>query len=214
MRSWEDAVQTRGFEPPVGVTTLAAAAVGYIAGSIPSADIATRLARAGVGDLRATGSGNPGALNTAAVLGTRWGVAVLAADMAKGAVGAGLGRAIAGPAGAYVAATASIGGHIVPVWSRGRGGKGVATSAGACLAVFPPYFPIDATVAAVAAASRRNAERAVWTSSFAWVAAAVIWWWRRLPNAWGPPPTAGLPLFAVAGAAMILTKFHASRKPA
>ena len=65
--------------------TLLAAATGYLAGSIPSADIATRLARTNVDDLRATGSGNPGALNAAAVLGRRWGAAVLGADMAKGA---------------------------------------------------------------------------------------------------------------------------------
>ncbi len=81
-----------------------ATAAGYFAGSIPSADIANRLARRGVGDLRTAGSGNPGALNTATVLGTRWGVAVLIADMAKGVAAGLLGRAIAGPVGAYAAA--------------------------------------------------------------------------------------------------------------
>ena len=160
--------------------TLLAAAAGYLAGSIPSADIATRLARTKVGDLRAAGSGNPGALNAAAVLGRRWGFAVLGADMAKGAAAGVIGRAIAGPSGAYAAATASIAGHIVPVWSGGRGGKGVATSAGACAAVFPAYFPIDAAVAATAAVTARNAERTIWISSAAWVAAAVVWWRRGL----------------------------------
>ena len=144
-----------------------ATAAGYLAGSIPSADIANRLARSGVGDVRTAGSGNPGALNTATVLGTGWGVAVLIADMAKGAAAGVLGRAIAGPVGAYAAATASIAGHIAPVWSGGRGGKGVATSAGACIAVFPAYFPIDAAVAASAAVSRANAERTIWVSSSA-----------------------------------------------
>ena len=192
-------------------STAAAAVIGYLIGTMPSADIATRLANHSVEDLRTAGSGNPGALNTATVLGARWGAAVLAADMAKGAAAGAIGRSIAGPTGAYVAATASIAGHIVPLWSRGKGGKGVATSAGACLAVFPAYFPIDAAVAATAAATRRNAEHAVWVSSVAWVAASVVWWRRQLPNAWGPAPTAGLPLFALSGAAMILTKFRTAR---
>ncbi len=206
-----------------------AAAVGYLAGTVPSADIATRLARskrsrsgndadASTGDqmtdLRHAGSGNPGATNAAAVLGRRWGLAVLAADMGKGALAGAVGRSLAGPAGAYAAATASVAGHILPVWNGGRGGKGVATSAGACLAVFPAYFPADAAVAAVGAIASRNAERAMQISSVAWVAAAFVWWRRRLPNGWGPEPTTGLPLFALASSVMILAKFRAARRPA
>jgi acyl phosphate:glycerol-3-phosphate acyltransferase len=167
-------------------STVVAALAGYLIGTMPSADIAAQLSSGPVNDLRTAGSGNPGAFNTATVLGKRWGAAVLAADMAKGAAAGAAGRAIAGPSGAYVAATASIAGHIVPVWSGGRGGKGVATSAGACLAVFPAYFPIDAAVAATAAVSKRNAETTMQVASAVWVAAAVLWWRRRLPNAWGP----------------------------
>jgi glycerol-3-phosphate acyltransferase PlsY len=51
--------------------TLLAGAAGYLAGSIPSADIATRLAGTSVNDLRAAGSGNPGALNASVLLGRR-----------------------------------------------------------------------------------------------------------------------------------------------
>jgi acyl phosphate:glycerol-3-phosphate acyltransferase len=192
-------------------STSVAALAGYLIGTMPSADVAVRLASGPVTDLRTAGSGNPGAFNTATVLGTRWGAAVLLADMAKGAAAGAAGRAIAGPTGAYVAATASIAGHIAPVWSRGKGGKGVATSAGACLAVFPAYFPIDAAVAATAAVSKRNAETAMQVASAVWVAAAVLWWRRRLPTAWGPEPTVGLPLFALSSAAMILTKFRVAR---
>jgi acyl phosphate:glycerol-3-phosphate acyltransferase len=192
-------------------STVVAALAGYLIGTMPSADIAAQLSSGPVNNLRTAGSGNPGAFNTATVLGKRWGAAVLAADMAKGAAAGAAGRAIAGPSGAYVAATASIAGHIVPVWSGGRGGKGVATSAGACLAVFPAYFPIDAAVAATAAVSKRNAETTMQMASAVWVAAAVLWWRRRLPNAWGPEPTVGLPLFALSSAAMILTKFRLAR---
>ena len=187
-------------------------AFGYLAGTFPSASVASRLASGGTIDLRSAGSGNPGALNAAQQLGSTWGICVLIVDAAKGYVGAAVGRRLAGDAGAYLAATAAIGGHIAPVWSHLRGGKGVATSAGACLAVFPAYFPIDAAVAAIGAAGTRDPEMATRLSSLAWTISAVVWWRRRWPNAWGPRPTAGLPLFAAAGSAMILTKFSSARR--
>jgi glycerol-3-phosphate acyltransferase PlsY len=196
----------------VGRTALAAT-LGYLAGSIPSADIATRLARAGV-DLRSTGSGNPGAMNAASILGPGWGAAVLAADMAKGTLGAMVGRAVGGDAGAYAAATSAIAGHIAPVWSGFRGGKGVATSAGASLAVFPVYAPVDVAVATVGALRSRRAQQATQLACAAWVAAAVVTWRKGLPNAWGPAPGPGLPLFAAAGSAMILAKFASTRRRA
>jgi glycerol-3-phosphate acyltransferase PlsY len=189
------------------VAAVAAAGVaGYLAGTFPSADLASRMAKRDV-DLRTTGSNNPGALNAAQQLGTRWGVAVLVADATKGAVGAVIGRMLAGNAGGYLAATASIGGHIAPVWSGFRGGKGVATSAGACLAVFPAYFPIDAAVAAIAAVRSGNAETSVRVSAVIWTLSASVWWRRKWPNLWGPEPSIGLPAFAAAGSAMIIAKF-------
>lgn len=188
----------------------AAGLIGYLVGTFPSGDVATRLARSGR-DLRIEGSGNPGALNAAVVLGRRWGMAVLAADMAKGAVAGGLGRVVGGDTASYLAATASIAGHIAPVWNDFRGGKGVATSAGACLAVFPAYFPIDAAVAAATAVTAQHAERSIQVSCAAWTAAAVLWWRRRLPNAWGPPPGPALVGFAATSSAMILAKFRATR---
>ena len=193
---------------------VAAAGFGYLAGTVPSAGAAARLARGGAVDLRASGSNNPGALNAAQQLGTWWGVAVLVADAGKGAIAGAVGRQISGDTGAYVAATASIAGHIWPVWSRFRGGKGVATSAGACLAVFPAYFPIDAGVAALGAMRSRNAETSVRISAVAWTLCAALWWRRGWGNLWGPRPTAGLPAFAAVSSAMILAKFASARRAA
>ena len=48
-----------------------AAATGYAAGLVPSADVAAWLASRGRVDLREHGSGNPGAANALAVLGPR-----------------------------------------------------------------------------------------------------------------------------------------------
>lgn len=198
--------------PAIGLAL--AGELGYLAGTIPSADLASRVAARGSGqrvDLRTAGSNNPGALNAAQQLGTRWGIAVLVADAGKGVLGAWAGRRVAGAAGAYLAATASIAGHIFPVWNGFRGGKGVATSAGACLAVFPAYFPLDAAVAGLGAVGTRSPETAVRISSTVWVASAIVWWRRQWPNLWGPVPSVGLPLFATTSAAMILGKFATAR---
>jgi acyl phosphate:glycerol-3-phosphate acyltransferase len=190
-----------------GAGVVAAAVLGYLLGSLPSADVASRFAtRSGV-DLRVTGSGNPGATNAAKVLGARWGAAVLVLDVGKGVAAGLIGRALGGDAGAYLAATLVIAGHILPPWSRFRGGKGVATSAGANLAVFPAYFPIFIGLAALLALASRRAEVVAQVSGAAWIAAAIVWTVASLPNAWGPETGFGLVAFAVAATVMILAKF-------
>lgn len=189
---------------------MGAGAVGYLCGTFPSADIVSRVATRGTVDLRDAGSGNPGAHNAMIVLGTRWGAVVLAGDVLKGFAAGMLGRAIGGDAGAYLAATLAVAGHIYPVWSRFRGGKGVATSAGACAAVFPVYFPFDVGVTVAGAVARRRAPVITGVSCACWVAAAVLWWAFGLPNWWGPEPSFGLVAFSAASSALILTKFAAN----
>jgi acyl phosphate:glycerol-3-phosphate acyltransferase len=192
--------------------TAVAAVVGYLLGTIPSAGVVAWLATRGEINLREAGSGNPGAINAIKMLGTRWGLVVLAADVAKGAAAVLLGRLIGGDPGAYAAATAAIAGHIFPVWSRFRGGKGVATSAGACLAAFPAYFPIDLVVAGASALRSKRADIGTQVASLIWIASAAIWWAFDLPNLWGPDPSLGLFLFALISSAMILYKFRATAK--
>lgn len=115
------------------VAYLAPIALGYILGSIPFGLLLTRLA--GLGDIRALGSGNIGATN---VLRTgRKGLAALTLllDALKGtlavllgySVGAHFGLAIDG---ALLAGLAAFLGHIFPVWLGFKGGKGVATYIG------------------------------------------------------------------------------------
>ncbi len=189
-----------------GVRVLAAAALGYGAGLIPSASLASRLATGGGVDLRMAGSGNPGATNAAAQLGTGWGLAVLGLDMGKGAAAGAVGQALGGTAGGCAAGTASIAGHVFPATSGFRGGKGVATSAGASLVLFPAYFPLDVVVAYLSARRTANADRAIQLSCGAWTAAALVWWRRGLSNAWGPTPTAAVPIFAGASSAVMLAR--------
>lgn len=187
----------------------AAAAVGYLIGTTPSADLATRLASGGTIDLRTAGSGNPGGANAYTVLGPRWGGVVIAADITKGAVAAVVGRGMAGGAGAYVAGAASVIGHCFPVWTGGRGGKGVGASVGQCLATFPAYFPVDLAVAAFTSTARwrARARTATLLSSVLWVLSGVVWWRRRWPNLWGPKPTAALPLANLVSSGAIAYRF-------
>src|SRR3954469_24309268 len=126
------------------------AAVGYVIGMFPSADLVARLASRGSVDLRASGSGNPGGLNAARVLGRKWGLLVIVMDATKGALAAFVGLAL-GDAGAYAAGTAVIAGHCWPVYNGFRGGKGVAAAGGSFFSVFPPMAVIDGlTTGAVA----------------------------------------------------------------
>ena len=194
---------------------LGAAAVGYLIGTTPSADLATRLATGGAVDLRATGSGNPGGANAYTVLGPRWGAAVIGADIAKGTVAAVAGRVLAGGPGSNVAGAASVVGHCLPIWRGGRGGKGVGASVGQCLATFPAYFPLDLTVAALTSTARfrGRARAASILSSVLWVLSATLWWRRRWPNLWGPAPTVALPLANLASSAMIAYKFASVPDP-
>jgi len=189
------------------------ALAGYVLGTFPTAVVVTRLATRGAVDIRSVGSGNPGGLNTALVVGKRWGAVVMLVDAAKGLAGGLVGWAIGGDAGAYAGATAAIAGHIFPVWTGfRRGGKGVATSAGSVLAVFPVFFPLDAAVAAAGAIGVRNARRAIELSSAVWVAAGLGWWLADLPNLWGPEPSWGLFAFCAVSAALILGKFAAGAR--
>ena len=190
-----------------------AAVAGYLVGSILTADLATKAAGHRSGqrvDLRAVGSGNPGAANAIHNLGPGWAAAILAGDIAKGAVAAQAGRWIGGTAGAYIGATAAVAGHCFPAWSGFRGGKGVATSAGTTLVVFPAYVPVDAGVVGVSWFASRHTGKATAVASSLFVVAALLWKWRQLPTLWGPRPTWGLPLYAAATTAMIAYRFRSA----
>lgn len=187
-----------------------AVAAGYLIGTFPTADLVARRASGGTIDLRASGTGNPGGANAVKVLGKKVGAVVIAGDIAKGAAASMVGGVVAGPLGAHVAGTASVVGHCYPVWNGFRGGKGVAASVGQCLVTFPAYFPIDAAVAVVTAAIPRWKQRAfsaTVASSVCWVLGGLVWWRRGLRNAWGPKPTAALPLAAAVSSAVIIHRF-------
>ena len=186
---------------------LAGVAIGYLIGTFPSADLVTRLATRGRVDIRTAGSGNPGGLNTMRVLGKRWGILVILLDTAKGAIAGFVGLAIGDPA-AYAAGTAAIAGHVWPVWTRFRGGRGVATAGGSFASVFPPFFAIAAVFAGVTALITRDPGLTIKLVCPLWVAAAIVWWAADLDMWWGPAAAAGLLVYSVLGAVMVLARFR------
>ena len=107
----------------------------YLLGSVPTGYILGSVA--GV-DVRKAGSGNVGATNVARVVGKRYGILTLVADIAKGFVPV----IVALNIGLTPAATALVGiaaflGHLYPVFLRFQGGKGVATALGVFLGLAP-----------------------------------------------------------------------------
>jgi glycerol-3-phosphate acyltransferase PlsY len=114
--------------------------IGYALGSLPIGYFFAQ--RAGV-DLRRVGSGNVGAANVYRSTSLRIAIAVMVADMSKGA-----GAVLLAGAGANAAAAgiAAVIGHIYPVWLRFHGGKGVATASG----VFAVLSPLPTLIAAAA----------------------------------------------------------------
>lgn len=143
------------------MTVLAAVIVGsYLIGAIPFSYIAGKAIK-GV-DLREHGSGNLGASNTYRILGARVAVVVLLLDVAKGFFPVFLaGRLLVGTGSVPVhwlmlsAMFAAIFGHLFSLYVKFSGGKGIATSAGAFLALCPWAFVGAFVVWSVVFAARR-----------------------------------------------------------
>ena len=115
----------------------------YLLGSVP---FGLLIAKANGKDLRVIGSGNIGATNTGRVLGKKWGITCLVLDCLKGFLPTYLARRCvsAPPAATELWLWLGVGcgaviGHIFPVYLKFKGGKGVATSLGMVLGLFPYY---------------------------------------------------------------------------
>ena len=106
---------------------IAAAAAGYLLGSVPFGLILTRIA--GFGDIRDIGSGNIGTMNVLRTGDKRLAALTLLFDAGKGAVAVLIAGRL-GPDMAVLAGAGAVIGHMFPVWLRFRGGKGVATALG------------------------------------------------------------------------------------
>ncbi len=129
--------------------------ISYLIGAIPSALIAGKLL--GGIDIRKHGSGNVGGTNAWRVLGWKAGLPVSIVDVGKGAIAATLIPRL--PFGPYpvdptilpiLCGLAAVIGHVFPVYTGFRGGKGVATGGGMLAAIAPIPVGMAAGVLVVA----------------------------------------------------------------
>ncbi len=112
-------------------------AVAYLCGSVPFGLV---LARAVAGkDVRTEGSGNIGATNVARVVGKKLGAVVLVLDALKGALPVIAAQHLfpGEPLFHDAVGVAAFFGHVMPVWLKFKGGKGVATALGVLVVLLP-----------------------------------------------------------------------------
>ncbi|MEW6745828.1 MAG: glycerol-3-phosphate 1-O-acyltransferase PlsY [Planctomycetota bacterium] len=151
----------------------------FLLGAIPFGFLVARLKGF---DIRTVGSGNIGATNVGRVLGRRWGGTVFLLDFLKGLLPVlGLRAGLLGPLAAtapvgvrpeLLAALAPILGHIYSPFLGFRGGKGVATSLGAFVAL----SPVESSIALVAWAVvlKISATMALASLTGAWLLVALL----------------------------------------
>ncbi len=131
-------------------------AVGYFLGSVNTAILYSRIRCKE--DIRDYGSGNAGMTNMLRTYGKAAAAVTLAGDMLKAVIAVLIARVIGAyiipghefvEFASYTAAFFSVAGHCFPVYHKFRGGKGVATAAGAMLILSPLTFLICAVIFAL-----------------------------------------------------------------
>jgi glycerol-3-phosphate acyltransferase PlsY len=182
--------------------------LGYLLGSIPSAYLMVRWKSRK--DIRQTGSGNVGALNSYLVTSSRLvGGTVLLLDMLKGMAAATLPRLFfdAGLVGGAAAGVASIIGHNFPVWLKFKGGRGLSTAAGVALVLAWPIVPVWCLLWALGFLLTRNVNVANALATVLLILGALV-----IPSGLlegivaGAPPPDGARLFFVLAFGVILMK--------
>ncbi len=147
------------------------AVLAYLAGSVPFGLLLSRMA--GLGDIRSIGSGNVGATNVLRTGRKGIAAATLLLDVAKGAVPVLIAHRF-GLDLAIVAGLAAVIGHDFPLWLKFRGGKGVATSFGALVAVsWPLGLACLGVWLAVAVVTRYSSLAAI----LAFASSPFLAWW-------------------------------------
>ncbi|WP_417477077.1 glycerol-3-phosphate 1-O-acyltransferase PlsY [Maricaulis sp.] len=152
---------------------LGSALGGYLLGSIPFGLVITRLA--GLGDIRAIGSGNIGATNVLRTGRKDLALATLLLDAGKAGIAAAIFGYFLGTTAGLIAGAAAFTGHCFPVWLKFKGGKGVATFVGTVLVVaWPVGLAVIASWLVTAAIFRMSSLGALIGALAAPIAALVL----------------------------------------
>ncbi len=158
---------------------IAALVFGYLLGSIPFGLLLTRAA--GLGDVRAIGSGNIGATNVLRTGNKGLAAATLILDMLKGTVAV-LVAAFYGPELGLWAGFGAFIGHLFPMWLGFKGGKGVATYLGVLIGLAWQVALIFAAVWLLIAVVFRYSSLAALTAA---VAVPIALWFYASPQVAG-----------------------------
>ena len=110
--------------------------VGYLLGSISTGVVLSRLFADT--DIRSQGSGNAGTTNMLRVLGRKMALLTFIGDMLKGIIAVYIGKwLVGGELGGVLGVLGAVLGHFYPLYFGFKGGKGIATSFGSLLFVYP-----------------------------------------------------------------------------
>ena len=110
--------------------------LGYFLGSISSGVLLSKAIKKS--DIRAQGSGNAGTTNMLRVLGRKMALLTFIGDMLKGIIAVFIGKwLVGGEMGGLLGVVGAVLGHYYPLYFGFKGGKGIATSFGSLLFVFP-----------------------------------------------------------------------------
>ena len=165
-----------------GSVILLAALLGYVIGSIPSANTLAGLW--GI-DLREGGTGNPGANNARRLGGPVLALLVLVVEVAKGVLAVVVGMAIAGDPGAVVAGLGAAAGNVYNVWYRFEGGKGLSITLGILIGAWPAFAPVALFVLGLSAAITRSTGIGALVTLVAIFIGSLLWAETGIHGPWG-----------------------------
>ena len=112
--------------------------IGYLLGSISTGVLISRVFAKT--DIRTQGSGNAGTTNMLRILGRKMALFTFVGDMLKGVIAVFIGKwLVGGDLGGLLGVVGAVLGHYYPLYFGFKGGKGIATSFGSLLFVFPVH---------------------------------------------------------------------------
>lgn len=159
-----------------------AVVMGYLLGSLPTAEVIARLR--GV-DLRADGSGNPGANNARRLGGIGLAAAVLFVEMAKGAAAVVIADAIGSDQWAVAAGIGAVAGNVFNVFYGFAGGKGLGITGGVLIAAWPTVLGPALAVLIGAVAITRSSGAGTVVAIVGLNIFALLWVGQGWPTGWG-----------------------------
>ncbi|MBR5301779.1 MAG: glycerol-3-phosphate 1-O-acyltransferase PlsY [Clostridia bacterium] len=110
--------------------------IGYLLGSISTGVVLSKIFAKT--DIRTQGSGNAGTTNMLRIMGRKMALFTFVGDILKGIIAVYIGKwLVGGELGGLLGALGAVLGHFYPLYFGFKGGKGIATSFGSLLFVFP-----------------------------------------------------------------------------